>query len=200
MKLNSYIYLILVLIIFVFSSCERKSGKGNIPGKTKNKTEQSNSSISKNKTSDKLDFESCICSKRFCDYCVKVVAITDGDTFKGLTDKNEEIKFRIHGIDAPEKKQAFGTKSKEHLSDLIFGKTVGIKLQSKDRYGRSVVWVYTPDGEDVSALMLQAGLAWHYKEYDKSEFYATIENLAREKRKGLWIDKGPTPPWNFRKN
>ena len=142
----------------------------------------------------------CICENDFCDYCVKVVSISDGDTFRGLTEDNEEIKFRIYGIDAPEKHQAFGNRSQQKLSELIFGKTVGIKIQERDYFGRLVVWVYTPDGKDVSAEMLKAGMAWHFKKYDKSEEYATLENNARLKGIGFWADKNPIAPWEFRRS
>lgn len=169
----------LLLLLTLFSSCGYKSGA--------NYTEQQNSSI-------------CICENDFCDYCVKVVSISDGDTFKGLTRDNEEIKFRIYGIDAPESHQAFGKRSTQYFADLIFGKTVGIKEQKTDFFGRLVVWVYTPDGKDVSAEMLKAGMAWHFKKYDKSEEYATLENNARMKRIGLWADKSPIAPWEFRRN
>jgi endonuclease YncB( thermonuclease family) len=132
---------------------------------------------------------------------VKVVGITDGDTFKGLTTEKQEIKFRIYGIDAPEKKQAFGNSSKQYLSDLIFGKTVRIKVQSRrDRYGRPIVWVYTPAGKDVSVEMLKAGMAWHFKKYDSSIEYAQYEAIARKARIGLWVDNNPIAPWDFRKS
>ena len=146
------------------------------------------------------EIKACICENDFCDYCVKVVSISDGDTFRGLTKDNEEIKFRIYGIDAPEKHQAFGNKSQQHLSSLIFGETVGIKVQSTDHFGRQVVWVYTPDKKDVAAEMLKAGMAWHFKKYDKSKEYASLEDEARLRRLGLWIDKNPIAPWNFRRN
>ena len=168
-----------LLIIVLFSSCENRSGRNNFHQQTT---------------------ATCICENDFCDYCVKVVGITDGDTFKGLTKDNDEIKFRIYGIDAPEKKQAFGTRSKQHFADLIFGNTVGIKVHKKDYFGRLVVWVYTPDGKDVSAEMIKAGMAWHFKKYDKSKEYAIMENEAKLKRVGLWVDKEPIAPWNFRKS
>jgi endonuclease YncB( thermonuclease family) len=133
------------------------------------------------------------------DYKVRVIGISDGDTFKGLTDKNEQIKFRIYAIDAPEKKQAFGNRSKQYLSGLIFNKTAGIKYQTTDQYGRQVVWVYTPDGKDVSAEMLKAGMAWHYKRYDATPEYAAYEIEAQKSRLGLWADKHPVAPWDFRK-
>ncbi|KAA6345147.1 Endonuclease YncB [termite gut metagenome] len=135
------------------------------------------------------------------DYHVTVVGISDGDTFKGLTDNKEEIRFRIYGIDAPEKKQPYSNKSKQYLSDLIHKKKVGIIVQQqRDRYGRPIVWVYTPTGKDVGSEMLKAGMAWHFKKYDNSKEYADLENSAREKQIGLWSDKNPVSPWNFRKN
>ena len=168
----------LLFIITLLLSCENRSGRNN--------TEQQYSNT-------------CICENDYCDYCVKVISITDGDTFRGLTMDNKEIKFRVYGIDAPERNQAFGTRSKQYFADLIFGKTVGIKVQEKDYFGRWVVWVYTPDGKDVSAEMLKAGMAWHFKKYDKSKEYASLENKARLNGVGLWVDKKPIAPWEFRR-
>ena len=75
-----------------------------------------------------------------------------------------------------------------------------VKVQKEyDRYKRPVVWVYTIDGKDVSAEMLKAGMAWHYKQFDKSKKYADLENYARKKKIGLWKDKKPVPPWEYRK-
>ena len=135
------------------------------------------------------------------DYYIQVIGISDGDTFTGLTQDKIEIRFRIFGIDAPEKKQPFSDKSKQYLSDLIYGKRVGIVVQKKnDGYGRPVVWVYTPDEKDVSAEMLKAGMAWHYKQYDKSKEYSEFENTARNSKIGLWSENNPVAPWDFRKN
>ena len=145
----------------------------------------------------------CSCGQKhyIYDYDVQVVSITDGDTFKGLTKDNKEIRFRIYGIDAPERKQAFYNKSKLYLSDLIYKKRVGIIVQKeRDRYGRPIVWVYTPEGKDVSAEMLKSGMAWHYKEYDESEIYGKLEKLARNNKIGLWGDKKPIAPWVYRKS
>jgi endonuclease YncB( thermonuclease family) len=134
-----------------------------------------------------------------CNYTVRVTGIMDGDTFKGLTSDSTEIRFRIYGIDAPEKKQAFSNKSKQYLSDLIFGKIVGIKIQKKsDKYRRPVVWVYTAQGQDVGAEMLKAGLAWHFKRFDSSDEYENYELQAQKQKAGLWQDDNPVAPWDFR--
>jgi endonuclease YncB( thermonuclease family) len=130
---------------------------------------------------------------------VKVVGISDGDTFTVINRDKLQLKIRIFGIDAPEKKQAYGNKSKKALSDLIYGKDIEIDVQSQEKWGRYVAKVYTPDGKDVGLLMLQAGMAWHYTEFDKSASYARAQETAKKNRKGLWADKNPVAPWIFRK-
>lgn len=131
-------------------------------------------------------------------FSVKVVGISDGDTFTAINDDNLQLKIRIYGIDAPEKKQAFGSKSKEFLSSLIFGQRISIDVQSKDRYGRYIAYVYSPEGKDVSLLMLHEGMAWHFIKYDNNKVYSEAENVARKAKRGLWTDPSPIAPWDFR--
>lgn len=130
---------------------------------------------------------------------VKVVKISDGDTFTAINRDNLQLKFRIWGIDAPEKKQAFGTKSKEYLSSLIFGKTITVDVQKQDGWGRYIAYVSTPENKDVGTEMLKAGMAWQFIEYDKSEEYKKAELQAKKSKKGLWSDSYYIAPWEFRK-
>ncbi len=76
----------------------------------------------------------------------KVVAVADGDTITVLRER-QQIKIRLAGIDAPEKKQAFGNASKERMSEMVFGKEVRADDRKKDRYGRTIgrVWVTSAD-------------------------------------------------------
>jgi len=64
------------------------------------------------------------------------VAVADGDTVTVLDASNTQWKIRLMGIDAPEKKQAFGSKSKESLSALVFDKSVSVEYSKRDKYGR----------------------------------------------------------------
>jgi micrococcal nuclease len=127
----------------------------------------------------------------------KAIGISDGDTFTLLVDK-ETIKIRLHGIDCPEKSQDFGSAAKTFLSDLIFGKMVSVKTMNKDRYGRTIA-IVTIDGRNVNEELLKAGLAWHFKRYDKNAVWAQLEEKAREEKKGLWVMPNPIPPWECRK-
>ncbi|MDO8990109.1 MAG: thermonuclease family protein [Sideroxyarcus sp.] len=133
----------------------------------------------------------------------RVVSIADGDTVTVLDGSNTQTKIRLMGIDAPEKKQAFGQRSKQHLSDLVFDKHVTVEYSKKDRYGRTVGKLLV-EGLDANLEQVKAGMAWHYKQYQKEQtpsdrsLYSESENRARAARIGLWADPDPTPPWGFR--
>lgn len=90
----------------------------------------------------------------------RVVAVTDGDTVTVLDADNTQFKIRLMGIDAPEKKQAFGSKSKESLSSLVFNKQVTIEYSKHDRYGRTIGKIIV-DGVDANLEQVKVGMAWH---------------------------------------
>ena len=104
----------------------------------------------------------------------------------------------LNGIDAPEKKQAFGAKSKARLGELVAGKDVMVEWKEKDTYGRTLGKV-TQNGVDVNLQMVKEGLAWYYRKYSKSAELSRAEAEAKAGKKGLWADPNPVPPWDFRK-
>ncbi len=134
----------------------------------------------------------------------KVVKITDGDTLYVLDANYQQHKVRLAGIDAPERKQAYGLASRKHLLSIVAGKQVMIEYQKRDRYGRIVGKVLL-DGIDVCLEQVKAGFAWHYKKYQSEQsiedrqLYADAENQAREGRLGLWRENNPIPPWEHRR-
>lgn len=136
-------------------------------------------------------------------YSGKVIKITDGDTVNVLTSDNQTHKIRLSGIDAPEKKQAFGNRSKQALAELIDGKTVTVDYNKLDKYQREVGKVMF-NGQDVNLRQIKLGLAWHYKKYEKEQdvedrsIYANAEYLAQQDKVGLWYDASPIAPWDFR--
>lgn len=129
----------------------------------------------------------------------RVVSVSDGDTLTILDSNNTQFKIRLVAIDAPEKVQPFGQRGKEKLSDLCYGKNVSVKVISIDPYGRSVGDVDC-GGIKANEAMVQSGLAWVYRKYDKGygHLYG-LEDEARVDRRGLWTDGNPTPPWEWRK-
>ncbi len=134
----------------------------------------------------------------------KVIAVTDGDTVKVLREGNVQEKIRLLGIDAPEKKQAFGPQSKEALSRKVFGKQVTVEFQKRDQYGRTLGKLIL-DGKDVNLTQVEEGFAWHYAQYKRQQLntdvdlYATAQNKAAAGKVGLWSKAEPTPPWDYRR-
>jgi hypothetical protein len=108
------------------------------------------------------------------------------------------VKIRLHGIDCPEKRQAFGQRAKQFTSNMTFGKTVTVKPTDQDRYGRIVAWIYV-DFKCLNEELVRAGFAWHYKKYSSDKNLADTEIAARHAKVGLWKDINPVPPWEFRR-
>jgi len=140
----------------------------------------------------------------WADFTGKVVRIADGDTVTVLDLSKVQHKVRLTGIDAPEKKQPFGNRSKQSLSDMIFSKTVTVETDKRDRYGRDLGKVLI-NGMDVNREQIRRGMAWHYKAYQRDQSaddrraYADTEIKAKDQRRGLWVDSDPLPPWEWRK-
>ena len=134
----------------------------------------------------------------------RVVSVADGDTVTVLDADNVQHKIRLSGIDAPEKSQAYGNRSKESLRDLVFSKTVTVETEKKDRHGRDVGKVLV-NGVDANLEQVQRGFAWHYKAYEREQsandrkLYDLAESEAKAVKRGLWRDAEPLPPWEFRK-
>ena len=133
----------------------------------------------------------------------RVVAVADGDTITVLDDSHMQWRIRLLGIDAPERGQAFGGKSRESLSSLVFGREVLVEFYKKDRYGRTVGKV-TVNGIDANLAQVHAGMAWHYKKYQNDQSvadrsaYADAEAQARSQRLGLWSTQETVAPWVWR--
>jgi endonuclease YncB( thermonuclease family) len=134
----------------------------------------------------------------------KVVSVIDGDTVSIQTSSGRLMRVRLEGIDAPEKAQAYGDESKEHLSKMILGRTVQCSSKKKDRYGRSIGTI-SLNGVNVNLQMVRDCYAWHYTAYqneqsssDRASFSAA-DSSCKSARLGLWANGRAMAPWEFRK-
>ena len=144
----------------------------------------------------------------------RVVSVADGDTVTVLDADKNQHKIRVAGIDAPEKKQAFGQRSKESMSYLVFGKDVVVVADKHDRYGRLVGKVMVADPScrarscpktlDAGLAQITGGMAWWYRQYAREQpvedarAYEFAEKEARARHAGLWRDTEPMAPWDWR--
>jgi endonuclease YncB( thermonuclease family) len=134
----------------------------------------------------------------------QVVGVIDGDTVTVLTSDRTQQRIRLSGIDAPEKRQPFGQRAKQRLSDLAFGRHIAVEWSKKDRYGR-VVGKLVHGGRDLNLAMIESGYAWWYERYARDQLpedralYREAQDRARKSKAGLWRDVEPVAPWDFRR-
>lgn len=133
-----------------------------------------------------------------------VVGVSDGDTLTLLDANRQQHKIRLKGIDAPEAHQPFGQKSKSNLSAMVFNRQIMADCGKTDKYRREICKIIA-NGLDINLEQVRAGMAWHYKQYAREqspqdrEDYEVAEFNAKIQRLGLWNDKNPVPPWEWRK-
>ncbi|MGO4801225.1 thermonuclease family protein [Pseudomonas sp. W22_MBD1_FP4] len=128
----------------------------------------------------------------------RAVRVLDGDTIDVLTGTNDRVRVRLANIDAPEKAQAFGQKSKENLTRLVGGQNVKVIDVGGDQYGRRIGRVMV-GADEANVEQVRAGLAWVYQRYNHDPRLPSLEENARRNRTGLWLDSSPQEPWTFRR-
>jgi endonuclease YncB( thermonuclease family) len=134
-------------------------------------------------------------------FCL-VVGVTDGDTLKvrcGSPGAFEQVTVRLAEIDAPERRQPYGERSRQTLADLCFQVDVMVRPTTKDRYGRTIARVECR-GTDASSNQVQTGMAWAYTKYLTDPEIQRLEAAARAIQIGLWADAEPIAPWEWRKH
>jgi endonuclease YncB( thermonuclease family) len=141
---------------------------------------------------------------------IKEGSIYDGDTLR-VVKGSEEMKIRLCGIDAPEKKQDLGVASRDYLRSLVAkgDGTVYLTLHGKDnRKKRDVAELFLPvKGKDedifLNGEMVRAGMAMMYPQYvgncPNKNAIAVAEEMAKESKAGVWKNPNSQPPWVWRK-
>jgi endonuclease YncB( thermonuclease family) len=136
----------------------------------------------------------------------RVDQVYDGDTiYVRYPGRRAGDVIRLEGIDAPERHQAFGAKSRESLRALVKYKTVVVDVRGRDAYGRLVGLVFLED-LDVGLEQIRRGMAWHYDAFADRQSegargaYMDAESEAARDARGLWSEQNPTPPWAYRRS
>lgn len=135
----------------------------------------------------------------FAQITAKVVGIKDGDTIVVLDDNNNQTTIRLAEVDCPESGQPFGKNAKQFTSLQVFGKSVKYYKTDSDRYGRTIAKVYYQDGKYLSEEIIKAGLGWWYYRYSDNKYLGKVQDIAKNKKLGLWSHSDILPPWEFRR-
>lgn len=128
----------------------------------------------------------------------KVLKIVDGDTLNVRLSWSKTLRVRLQYIDAPESGQNYGDKALAFLRRHAQGQTVLLVCAANpDRYGRILAEVYCPHlPRSLNLTMVEHGWAWAYK---ATKAYETAQQTAQRKNAGLWRDRRPTHPAEWRK-
>ena len=130
----------------------------------------------------------------------RVVAVADGDT---LTVEpiggGGRVRVRLHGIDAPERKQPSGETARALVLAIALYQRVTVEEKSRDRYGRTVAIVWLDTGENLQSILIAAGLAWVWPRYCQNcQEWEKLQLEAQQRNLGLWSESFPIPPWEWR--
>ena len=145
--------------------------------------------------------------------CIKIV---DGDVIEVQIEVKDvdakSVQIRLAAIDAPENSQAFGRLAQDRLSELLFGKRVGILKTANGRKSQVIGFVLTEphrekeflgmlviDGHNVNAQLVREGFAWNDTGNSKSDELPKLQTEAQAAKRGLWGEANPIPPWEWRK-
>jgi endonuclease YncB( thermonuclease family) len=132
----------------------------------------------------------------------RVVSVQDGDTLTVLHD-GTPVRIRLYGVDCPERRQPFGNRARKAVVAAVAGREVNVHPVDRDDYGRIVAIVAAPGREMLHSRLVKSGLAWVYEYHCKHPELClrlkTLESQARAAGIGLWQDKNPVPPWEWRR-
>ena len=143
--------------------------------------------FTKEKITPKRTYQSDIC---------EVTTVIDGDTIKCKIINGKQETIRLIGVDTPETKhpnkpvEYFGKEASKFTKNLVEGKLVKLEYdwQRKDRYGRTLAYVYLEDGTFVNAEIIKQGYGFAYTKFPFKYFdqFRLYEQQARKNKKGLW--------------
>lgn len=128
----------------------------------------------------------------------RVTSVTDGDTIRVSID-GHSTRVRLIGIDTPEVTdprkpvQCFGQEASRRAHDLMDGTQVWLEYDPsqsrRDRYGRTLAYVWLSDAILVNEKMVREGYAHEYtyeKPYKYRDSFVSAQSEARAAERGLW--------------
>lgn len=190
-------FILLGTLFFITMSCDFST---DLPIQVENSKTPTTAKVPK-KTFDSRYYNPELGKKETITLKGKVVKVTDGDTIDLLVD-GEAVRIRLSHIDAPERRngQPYSRASTKRLGELCDRQEIVVKGANElDRYKRFLGELYTLEGVNLNKILVEEGLAWHYKYFSKDEDYAELESNAQINKRGLWKEKDPIAPWDWRK-
>lgn len=132
------------------------------------------------------------------DYVVDCTQVQSGDTIVVEDQTGTQKTVHVHGIDAPEDEQPYGTSATELARSAVEGQRVEVDVTGTDRSGHLVGRVRAGRTR-LGPLLLRRGLAWHDRRRGSgTQSLLAVQREARANDRGLWAQENPIPPWKHR--
>lgn len=129
----------------------------------------------------------------------KCVAVLDGDTILVEHDDHTD-KVDLWGIDCPEIGQPYGQQARQFTANRVLGQTVRVRVKGHHK-GRVLACVDSGPGSTLNEEVVGGGLGWFYpKQAGDTFLIPLLQDTARQDKRGLWADKDPISPWQWRKS
>lgn len=133
---------------------------------------------------------------------VKVRYTHDGDTVT----LHDDTRVRLIGINTPEvaangkPAEPLAIRARDHLRQLLFRQGNQVRLlygeQAQDQHGRALAYLWLPDGTNITADLLRAGLGWLVAIPPDTRFvdcHSQAEAAARTAQRGVWLGETGKP-------
>ena len=128
----------------------------------------------------------------------KIVRVSEGDLLH-LRHHGQVTPIRLHGIDCPERGQAYSEQARYRAECLAKDEEVSVVVITHDLSGKTIGEVLLQNGISVNQELVASGHCWWYRQYaPSSSKLASLEETARAKHWGVWAQPNPIPPWVYR--
>lgn len=130
-----------------------------------------------------------------------VIRVVDGDTLH-IMKGGEEVTLRLIGMNTPETVdprttvQCFGHEASDKAKELLTGKKVRLETDPSqdtlDKYGRTLGYIYLPDGTMYNEWMIRHGYAYEYTYHSAYKYqteFKAAQKYAEDNELGLWSPK-----------
>ena len=128
---------------------------------------------------------------------IEIMQYYDGDTVK-IKDGVYEYKLRLTDIDAPERNQEYGIRSRRALMQFCENTQVQVYLYGVDSYKRKLGKLHC-NNQEANQWMVENGHAWFNKGFSMNYTLDIAQQNAKQERLGLWQSEHAQPPWQWRK-
>lgn len=125
----------------------------------------------------------------------KVIRVIEGDVLLFQT-TDSTFTVRLYGVDAPDIGQIFSTETIKYLEDYLWADA---RITMKKNFNQDGINVtLSIRDKNINKELVKNGYAWYDRIHCVDADLARSEEQARDKKLGLWINKNPVPPWEFR--